>query len=198
MLIVGFSESLCLLVFLSMQRHYKRKAPCAMEEIKYPKVKFFFCAVPALFDFISTVCFIFAEVELPEECALFFQVFLYVPINLLTRFYLNHIQPTFHFFACVLLIVGPGIVGIMTFKDTNLHPSFLACVLTILGNLIRACAFISEQKMFIIYPNMHPLHLIGYEGLWNILFSSAILFALSYVPCQSSLTICKGGYIVNL
>ena len=48
---------------------------------------------------------------------------------------------------------------------------------------MRGVMFVSEEKLLHQYY-IHPLRLIGWEGIWGLLLTGALLIPLNYLPCE--------------
>jgi len=55
--------------------------------------------------------------------------------------------------------------------------------------------YIAEEKFFGDYY-LHPFYIVGWEGIWGLVFYSVFLFAMQLIPCSSTL-FCPYGHVEN-
>jgi hypothetical protein len=63
-----------------------------------------------------------------------------------------------------------------------------------MGQLFGSSSYTSEEKIMMLYPKMHPLQLIAYEGLWLTTVWIFLLPAFQFIPCSNQ-DICSGTVI---
>jgi drug/metabolite transporter (DMT)-like permease len=116
-------------------------------------------------------------------------------IILLGQKYYRH-----HWIALLILVIGAAIVGaspiIFPDEDQNKEVSsnpVLGLIFVLTGIIFSGLTMIAEEKLFRVYY-IHPLQMIGWEGVWGILIYSVILTILQFVPCHNN-DICPYGTV---
>jgi hypothetical protein len=57
-----------------------------------------------------------------------------------------------------------------------------------------ALNYIIEEKFLAEYDDLHPLIVVGWEGVWGSIIMAVMLVVLQLIPCSST-TLCSGGVI---
>lgn len=68
----------------------------------------------------------------------------------------------------------------------------IAVLLT--GQVFGSLSYIFEEKFLSDYEDVHPLLVVGWEGLWGTLIMTVMLVALQLIPCDHE-ALCNHGVI---
>lgn len=96
-----------------------------------------------------------------------------------------------HWTALTIVVIGVAIVGASPIiypdhgesKDSSSNP-ILGLVLVLAGQIFSGLTMVTEEKLFRVFY-IHPLQMVGWEGVWGLLFYSVILIILQFVPCHN-------------
>lgn len=125
-----------------------------------------------------------------------------VIIAMLTVIFLKRVLTRAQIFGLSLVVLGVTGVGVNTFltrgsgESPNLVVGVICCFLSMFGSGIQA---IVEEK--ILRKNyIHPLKLVGFEGLFGMIFNVFVLLILNFIPCDvTNLEACNAnGFIEDV
>ena len=107
-----------------------------------------------------------------------------------------------HYFALSLICIGLTLVGVASL-DNDDHRSHsksdtavVGIFVLVLGQAFGAAMYVIEEKFMQDYEDMHPLLLVGFEGLWGTLLTTLMLIAFQFIPCSNA-DLCNKGVIEN-
>ena len=143
-------------------------------------------AIPATFDFIGSslmfiaLTMIAASIYQMMRGCLVFIVAIFSVIFLKRKLYRHH-WTSLAFILAGLIIVGASTL-ISKDDDSNdaTYKIILGISLIIIAQLFSGCHFIVEEKLFGNYY-LHPLRLVGWEGLWGVLITSVALVIFQFI-----------------
>jgi len=116
-------------------------------------------------------------------------------IVLITAFmsiiFLKRILYKHHWTALVFIIGGIALVGIAATLFSNggggdeedKHP-VIGIILMIAAQFFHGGMYIAEEKFFGDYY-MHPIYVVGWEGIWGLCFYTVFLTVVQVIPCSS-------------
>ena len=106
---------------------------------------------------------------------------------LLSVFYLKNKLYRHHITSLVIITVGAVLVGVaLVIKgDEKSKSLFVGIVLLLLGQAFGSMSYTVEEKIMMIYPELDPCVLIGYEGLWMSIVWACVLPAFQHIPCSN-------------
>lgn len=101
-----------------------------------------------------------------------------------------------HYLSLVLILVGLVLVGLSqvlyptpTEKDEEQNDSggnmVIGVIVLLIGQVLGALSYIFEEKFLSDYADVHPLFVVGWEGIWGTIMISAMLLIMQFVPCSS-------------
>jgi hypothetical protein len=64
------------------------------------------------------------------------------------------------------------------------------------GQIFGALSYIFEEKYLSEFEDVHPLIVVGWEGIWGSIILFIMLIILQFIPC-SSITLCSGDVVEN-
>ena len=113
--------------------------------------------------------------------------------SLLSVIFLKRKLKFHHYVGLVLVLTGVFIVGITCWlkdsSDGKINP--LGIFLLLGSQLFIGANYVLEEKIFEKY-SIHPMKLIGYEGLWASIMCIILLVVLQFIDCSGSL--CQNGH----
>ncbi|TMW60159.1 hypothetical protein Poli38472_000201 [Pythium oligandrum] len=166
--------------------------PSSVEE-EHPEIPLktiVFIAFPSMLDLLQTVLGVAGLLFLPSSIyqitcgsVIVFSAFLQVKF-LGMRLY------AYHYVSIVLVVISVVLVGLAgtSTSSTNTESTANALfgfVLIISGQLIMAIQFIVEEYLM-VSTNVSPMVLVGWEGLWGLLFYVFLAPALTLSPASDS------------
>lgn len=97
-----------------------------------------------------------------------------------------------HWTALSIVVIGVAIVGASPLiypdpdeeGDSSSDP-ILGLILVLSGQIFSGFNMVCEEKLFRVFY-IHPLQMVGWEGVWGLLIYSVILVILQFIPCPSS------------
>lgn len=125
-----------------------------------------------------------------------------VIIAMLTVIFLKRVLVKAQILGLGLVVLGVTVVGVNTFihadhtTSPNLVAGVICCFLSMFGSGIQA---IVEEKI-LRRNHIHPLKLVGFEGIFGLLFNVVVLVIASYVPCDvNNVQACNAnGYVEDV
>jgi drug/metabolite transporter (DMT)-like permease len=109
-----------------------------------------------------------------------------------------------HYFSLVVIctglaLVGASQIGSNTSEDEisgDRTTTIIGVVVLLVGQVFGALSYIFEEKFLSEYEDVHPLIIVGYEGLWGSLIMTVMLVILQFIPC-SNVELCSSGVVEN-
>jgi drug/metabolite transporter (DMT)-like permease len=172
-----------------------------------PPITPYILALPALCDFIGSTIMTFALVFLPGSIyqmtrgSIMLFTAAFSKIFLKSKIYIHQIL------ALVCIFVGIGLVGLSTIvfphkeEDPNPNPDLkpddqggngmviFGFVGLIIAQLFSAAQFVIEEKIVNKYE-VHPLQMVGWEGIWGALMYIIVLVIFYFINCQPKNKMC--------
>ena len=89
--------------------------------------------------------------------------------------------------SLVIITFGAVLVGVALILKTGDNSSNLVTgiILMLLGQAFGAMSYTAEEKIMMVYPELDPTVLIGFEGLWMSVVWACLLPAFQYIPCSN-------------
>ena len=88
-----------------------------------------------------------------------------------------------------MIILGCFLVGLAAIegeaKSQNKSKQASGIALILLGEVSHACFYVSEEKILAGHQ-LHPLKIVGTEGMWGFTFTVTFLFIFQLIPCDAS------------
>lgn len=109
-----------------------------------------------------------------------------VIIAILTVVFLKRVLLRSQILGLTFVVLGVTVVGVNAFLDSNNHsnPNLLVgvicCFLSMFGSGIQG---IVEEKI-LRKNHIHPLKLVGYEGMFGLIFNVVVLAITNNIPCD--------------
>jgi hypothetical protein len=102
-----------------------------------------------------------------------------------------------HYLSLILIVIGLVLVGL----SQVLYPSptskeeveganvasgmIVGVIVLIIGQVLGALSYIFEEKFLSEYADVHPLIVVGWEGIWGTLILVLMLLSMQFIPCSS-------------
>lgn len=156
--------------------------------------------IPCCFDIIaSTLMF----VGLTMIAASIYQIMrgmIVFVVTIMSMIFLGRRYFRHHWTALTIVVIGTAVVGLTPViypnkgqdSDTSSDPLF-GLILVLIGQIFAGFNMVSEEKLFRVFY-IHPLQMVGWEGVWGLIIYSVILVILQFIPCHSS-EICPYGTV---
>ena len=109
-----------------------------------------------------------------------------------------------HYLSLILILIGLVLVGLSqvlypspTAKEeadiANAASSMIVGVIVlIVGQVLGALSYIFEEKFLSEYADVHPLIVVGWEGIWGTIILILMLLGMQFTPCSNA-NLCSVG-----
>jgi drug/metabolite transporter (DMT)-like permease len=165
-----------------------------------PPINPFILALPGLCDFFGSTIMTFALVYLPGSVyqmtrgSIMIFTAIFSILFLKSRIYRHQIS------SLVCIFIGIGIVGLATLgggddsgkkddDDKDAGMLIVSFVGLIIAQLFSATQFVVEEKIVNKYE-VHPLQMVGWEGIWGSLFYMIVLVGIYFIDCEHGNSLC--------
>jgi len=112
--------------------------------------------------------------------------------TIMSIIFLNKRYYRHHWTALTIVVIGVAIVGASPIiypdkkNDANASSNpILGLILVLAGQIFSGFTMVSEEKLFRVFY-IHPLQMVGWEGVWGLIIYSVILITLQFIPWPSS------------
>lgn len=122
----------------------------------------------------------------------------FMSITFLKRVLYRH-----HWTSLSLLFIGLALVGAtpLIFPDKEEKEGddkspllvILGIALIIIAQMFTGSYMVIEEKLFSKY-SLHPLKVVGWEGVWGTILYAILLVILQFIPCQNK-DLCPHGTV---
>jgi len=176
-------ETLCILAFLVVIRQQRQHPENVVEKgQKFPIWTF---GLPAMCDMTATTLMYVGLLMTYPSVYQMLRGMIVVCTGFLSWMFLNKKLFAFHIVGMGLIVVGTAIVGVSSIvnhddKSTAPNP-LLGDILVVGAQLVAAVQMVVEEK-FIGKYNVHPLQVVGNEGMWGAAVTTIVLFILYWIP----------------
>ena len=58
-------------------------------------------------------------------------------------------------------------------------------IVLIIGQILGSLSYIFEEKFLSDYADVHPLIVVGWEGIWGTIILVLMLLIMQFIPCNS-------------
>ncbi len=164
-------------------------------------------SIPAIFEFLSAVVGNLSYVNLSASISTMFDGGNTIGVFLLSIFFLKNKHNKYNFIGVGLLLLGLFFLSLSAIKDdspeSDLFETIVGIICCLLCNVFSSFHSIAEEYL-LKTRFCHPIKLIGFEGLFGIIFSIFFILVFDNVKCPKSIeSICikddKGGlFLENL
>jgi|JI6StandDraft_1071083.scaffolds.fasta_scaffold11106_5 hypothetical protein len=102
-----------------------------------------------------------------------------------------------HYVGCLIAIIGILLVGVSNVvfapksssSDADAKLAIVGYLLIVASLITNGLFFVSEEKLYKAY-HLEPMQVVGYEGLFGLIFYAIILPIISFVPCSFGVEAC--------
>ena len=168
------------------------------ESITKMKAQIHILTIPAVFDLFSSFFGMLSYENLPASITTMFDGGNTICVFLLSLFFLKNTHSKNNFIGVFLLIIGLFFISLSAIKDKNNSvdeesENKSGFVQTIVGifccifcNIFTALHAITEEYIFKTRI-IHPIKLIGFEGLFGTIFSFVFILFFSHIKFSKSI-----------
>jgi drug/metabolite transporter (DMT)-like permease len=189
-------ETFCFLAFIIYKWKNQEDYEKAQQESNLPQINPFILAIPATCDFFGSTIMSFsltmmaASVYQMTRGSIMIFTAVFSVIFLGTRIW-RHQK-----FSLFIIFIGIGLVGLGTFthQKTNslseeTKTEVISLVMLVLAQLFSAAQFVIEEKIVKSY-HVHPLQMVGWEGIWGTLLYTVLLGIFYQIECEPTNKLC--------
>jgi drug/metabolite transporter (DMT)-like permease len=113
-----------------------------------------------------------------------------------------------HYFALIVICIGLAMVGVSSLDGANEHEledpklegksntAVVGIIVLLTGQIFGALSYIFEEKYLSDFDDVHPLIVVGWEGVWGTMIMTVMLAIFQFIPCSNP-DLCSGGVIEN-
>jgi len=176
-------ETLCILAFLVVLR--RERGHVSAEDEKRKKFPIYTFALPAMCDMTATTLMYIGLLLTHPSVYQMLRGMIVVFTGILSWLFLDRKLYTFHKIGMLLIVIGTAIVGLSSIinhddKSTASNP-LLGDIFVVSAQLVAAVQMVVEEK-FIGQYDVHPLQVVGNEGMWGAGVTTIVLFVLYWIP----------------
>jgi len=179
-------ESLCMIVYFITERRRKKQAaitPGGDVEKRPTNFPLWTFALPAMCDMTgSTLMYIGLLLTYPSVYQML-RGMIVVFTGIFSYLFLGRKLRPYHIIGMLLIIIGTFLVGLASVlhqKDKAPNP-MLGNILVVGAQIVAATQMVLEEK-FIGKYNVHPLRVVGNEGVWGMVVTAILLFVAYWIP----------------
>jgi drug/metabolite transporter (DMT)-like permease len=204
--VMFIGEFMCLIAYMVSSYFEKRKygdlklSP-AMKEAKEKGLKtninVFLLAIPAAFDVCASSMLFLALVLIQASIYQMMRGMIVFIAAIFSVIFLKRRYYRHHWISLVFVVAGVGIVGAspIIYPDDSDKSSWftdeeggksnvlLGIGLVVTAQLFTSSQFVIEEKLLGNYY-LHPLKVVGWEGLWGCLIYIILLPIMQFIPCH--------------
>ncbi len=176
-------------------------------KIKKTKMEIHLISIPAIFEFFSAAVGNLSYVNLSASISTMFDGGNTIGVFLLSIFFLKNKHNKYNFIGVGLLLLGLFFISLSAIKDdskeTDLFETIVGIICCLLCNVFSSFHSIAEEYL-LKTRFCHPIKLIGFEGLFGIIFTFFFILVFDQVRCPKSIeSICirddkNGLFLDNL
>ncbi|KAL4468606.1 hypothetical protein ABPG74_005109 [Tetrahymena malaccensis] len=190
-----FGEFICIFMFLYLKK-FKREQ---IEEEKRQaqlkglntKMNYFLLAIPAFADFLTSILHYIALNYMAPSLYQMLRGGVILVTALFSVVFLKRKIYLHNYIGCGLVIIGITLVGSVNYifpkssssDDVDPTMALIAIILILISLFTNGILFVSEEKLFSKYY-LHPMQVVGTEGIWGLCFYAILLPILALVPCS--------------
>lgn len=194
-------EVLCLILY-GMSLCWNRRKPEDSTQSLLPQNNQFYqkfgkkvLAIPAFFDFCgSTLMFLGLVLSAPSIYQMV-RGSIIIVVAVYSRVFLNKELYRHQGLGVALTIIGVTVVGVVSvlYEAPSARNPLLGVILLLIGQLFTGGQFVIEEK-FLSDSQIHPLQVVGLEGVSGLCYYIVVLPVLNLIPCNDE-DFCNGGYV---
>jgi len=175
-----FGECLCMIAYLVVRSRQSK----SLDDQKPSKFPFWTFAPAAMCDMIGTTIMYIGLILTYPSVYQMLRGSSVVFTGLFSRIFLKRVLYKFHYFAMAMIVVGTFVVGLSSVINDN-SPSpppnpLLGDLLVVAAQVVGATQMVVEEK-FIGRYNVHPLQVVGNEGLYGASVLTVLMFVFYFI-----------------
>ncbi|CAD8133905.1 unnamed protein product [Paramecium octaurelia] len=187
------AEFLCLLAFFYVKttKSYKSQYEEACDN-GIQRIKILLILIPTCCDSIGALCIYISLNFLPPSVNSILTCGIIATSAILSRLMLKRRYTTKEIQGCALVLVGVAIVGISGFafpeeqKQEDIKKQIISIFLMLFSIFLYGFQYTIEERFYKTYF-IHPLELIGFEGMWGLIIYTFICISLTFTKCPEVL-----------
>jgi drug/metabolite transporter (DMT)-like permease len=194
MMFIG--ETFCLIAYQIYKLASKDKIKEDEKASGQPPINVFILAIPAACDFFGSTIMSFsltmmaASIYQMTRGSIMIFTAIFSRVFLKTRIYRHQI------FSLAVIFSGLALVGLAPLIEPDEHPDpdndtkTLGVIALIIAQLFSAAQFVIEEKIVNKYY-VHPLQMVGWEGIWGSLYYTILLGVAYFINCDVDNKFCS-------
>jgi len=154
---------------------------------KKKEISVFLLAIPAFCDITGTTLLNFALLNMASSVFQMFRGGIVLITALMSILFLKKKQYRHHLLGIIIVFSGMFLVGLAALVNTDsggAETKFLGILLLLLSLLFSGFQFVIEEK-FLGDSSIHPLKVVGWEGIWGSIFILILLPIFQFIPCSA-------------
>lgn len=198
-----FAEFIILLLFFSLMSfsiNFKNEYVIRREEARRLGMNInssnLLPLLPALVDLVGSILH-FVSIFLMDP-SIYIMLRGGVPITtaILSVLFLKAKLYSHHKFGLISIFLGLVFLCMSSAMTAKEHQA-ISIIFALSSLVTTGIQFVIEEKI-LTQSFLHPLKLVGLEGLWGILLSSIVLLVMSFIKCHSESEFCNGGHLEDI
>jgi UAA transporter family len=171
---------------LPLSKLTNNKELLSSEESAKKKAHPFIFAIPAFFDLAASTIISYAIIFVSVSVSQMMSSIMMICVCAMSAIFLKKKYFRHHITALAIILVGVTLVAMVSvvYSGGDKTPtSPVGVIMYIIAMMFQATQIIIEEYIFNHYQSVHPMQLVGYEGLSGVCYYLIILPILQFVPC---------------
>jgi drug/metabolite transporter (DMT)-like permease len=190
-------ETICFVAYQIYKRVKKDKVEEDKEKSGLPQISVFYLAIPAAFDTFGSTIMSFALTMMAASIYQMTRGSIMIFTAIFSIIFLKAKIYRHQFMSLGIITCGLALVGLASMVEGDsskkgAETKVLGIISLVVGQLFSAAQFVIEEKLVTKYY-VHPLQMVGWEGIWGSLYYSVILIVFYFIECDPDNTFCYHG-----
>jgi hypothetical protein len=189
-------ETFCFIAFLIYKWKNREEYNKEKAQSNLPEISPWILAIPATCDFFGSTIMSFSLTMMAASVYQMTRGSIMIFTAVFSVIFLKSKIWRHQIFALFVIFFGIGLVGLGTFTHQSAaglseetKTSALGVIMLVVAQLFSAAQFVIEEKIVNSY-HVHPLQMVGWEGIWGSLFYSILLGIFYYIKCEPTNKLC--------
>ena len=148
--------------------------------------------IPTVFDIGETMCSNIALTMIAASITQMLRATLIIFTAIFSVVILKMKLYKHHYFSLILILIGLILVSLSQVFEPKKNPNqeadsgsnmIVGIIVLLIGQVFGSLSYIFEEKFLSEYADVHPLIVVGWEGIWGSILLSVMLVALQFIPC---------------
>jgi hypothetical protein len=181
MMFIG--ETFCLLTYYILKPNN--------ENSDLPPINVFYLAIPAGCDFFGSTIMSFSLTMMAASVYQMTRGSIMIFTAFFSIMFLKTKLFTHQIFSLTIIFIALFVVGFGALSGTsdNTQTSTLGVITLVIAQLFVATQFVIEENIVKKYQ-VHPLQLVGWEGVFGTIYYTILLFGFYYIRCDINNPVC--------